>query len=149
SDSNHRITTDYIDYIRLVRYYGYASEGVAMCSPTSTTPGGDLHAWFAFPGSETSPGAPLVYEFVSHNCAPAETTNALNTAGLPWEVPWTLSCTTLGGAACPAGLTAASLGAGLRVAALPPGGAVTIKAEGKAPPAGAELRASNAIVAPS
>lgn len=136
NDGNHRITPSYNDHWRLTTFYGYIDEGVGFCSPVSSRAGGDLHASYAYPGSSAPSGGPVSATFVYSNNGLGSSDGGKVYASLPTEVSnWTISCTSRGGAACPAStyLTPSELRSGRPISPWPPGGGITITVRGTAP----------------
>ena len=135
NDGNHRLTPSLNDHLRAVKFFGYADEEIALCSPqNSTSAGADLQATFTYPGAMVQNGAPLVAEFTFSNNGPGKADGSGIHAVLPPEVTnWVFTCTPSGGAVCPTELIAAALRSGLRVATWPAGGVLTLKAIGTAP----------------
>ena len=134
NDGNHRITPSYNDYRRSVAFFGYVDEGVAFCSPASTTPGGDLQATYSYPGSSAQSGDSLKAEFLFSNNGAGRSDGGSVYVALPAEVAnWNVTCTARGGASCPASLNPDLLRTGQNIASWPAGGGLTLTATGTAP----------------
>lgn len=151
NDGNHRMSTSYVDHLRSTKHLGFNDEGTVFCSPVSSVPGGDLHAYHSYPGPEVVSGTRIQASFVFANNGPGHGNGARVAATVPTTVnDWVVTCTAQGGAACPdAALSAAALRSGLTLTPLPAGGTVTFALSGTAPAlagaAGMELRFGNSI----
>ena len=152
NDSNHRITSSFIDIVRGLRFFGWADEGIAFCSPVATGNGGDLHAYHTFPGDHAVAGSPLLSEHFFTNAGPGDAPNATLHTALPRGLAWDVSCTASYGAVCPTGAQLAAvddLARGVSLANLPAGGVLKLTAKATAPGTPQTLEFASAIDVPS
>ena len=134
NDGNHRITPSYNDYLRSVRFFGYADEGIAFCAPASPEAGADLQTTYVYPGPEVAAGATIQADFIFNNNGPGKGDGGVVHAALPPAVTnWTISCTARNGASCPTSLNVDRLREGQSIATWPAGGGFTVTAVGTAP----------------
>lgn len=145
---NHRFTANWIDIYRSVRFLRYIYEGVAFCSPGSTQPGGDLHAFHTVPNAPTVAGN-LQSEYWYTNAGPGDADGASIIAAMPTSVNWVLNCNAYNGARCPSDLTAAALRTGVPISKFPAGGVVMLTISGTAPSTAREVYYSSAIRPPA
>jgi len=139
NDGNHRLTPSYNDHYRVTKFFGYADEGVAFCSPVKPIAGGDLHASYAYPGASVQSGAAITAEFVFSNNGPGKGDGGSFYAVLPGEVAnWSVTCSSRYGATCPSAssLSASALRNGVALSSWPAGAGVTLTARGNAPQVG-------------
>jgi alpha-tubulin suppressor-like RCC1 family protein len=158
NQGNHRITSNYIDIFRGLRFFGWTDEGIVFCSPVSSINGGDLHAYHTFPGDSVNAGSPMTAECLYNNAGPGNAPGATIHCALPHQVNWTLSCVAKNGATCPAlgdpntnaegTLTQNNLREGINLASFPAGGILTITAKATAPSSSVELIYASAIATP-
>ena len=134
NDGNHRITPSVIDYQRLISFLGYTAEGVALCSPTTTDAGGDLHGWYIYPGPEAQAGSQIYGFFVFTNNGPGDATGGRVYMQVPSEVSnWTM-CTNASDLNCQGiAVDPLSLRTGQIVSPWPAGSTVTVLVKGTAP----------------
>ena len=159
NDSNHRISANYIDIFRAVRFFGWKDEGVTFCSPRSTVKGGDLHAYHAYPGDSVAVGTPITVEFLFANAGPGDAGGAIIYGALDQRTTWTLVCTGLAGGTCPpigdstlnvpGYLTPNNLRDGIGLPGFPAGAVLRITATAHAPGASSELIFGSAVLSPS
>ncbi|MEN9560244.1 MAG: hypothetical protein RLZZ502_1455, partial [Pseudomonadota bacterium] len=156
NDANHRITSDYIDNLRGIRYFGWQNEGVAFCAPTATVSGGDLHAYHSYPGDTVQAGSLMVSEHFFSNGGPGHAHGTTIYAAFDPKANWTWSCEAKFGAVCPSlptGSTAnLDLKLGLKVATFPAGGVLVLKGIANAPTGlnlGTTLSFASSITPPS
>ena len=64
NDGNHRISPSYVDYLRSIRFFGYADEGIAFCTPASIDAGGDVQTANIYPGAEVASGDPIQAQYI-------------------------------------------------------------------------------------
>jgi uncharacterized membrane protein YgcG len=134
NDGNHRITPSYNDYQRSIRFFGYADEGIAFCSPTSTNPGGDLQATYTYPGTTVQSGTPVTAEFLFGNNGAGQGDGGSIYIALPPEVlNWSVTCVARYGASCPSTSDLTRLREGQGITTWPAGGTLTLTATGTAP----------------
>jgi alpha-tubulin suppressor-like RCC1 family protein len=134
NDGNHRITPSYIDYQRSIRFFGFADEGVAFCTPASTDSGGDVQTANVYPGAEVVTGSPIQAEYVFANNGPGRSDFGMIYMALPTNVPdWVVTCVSKNGAVCPQNLNPDRLREGQQVLTWPAGGILTLTANGTAP----------------
>src|SRR5207302_9261177 len=125
----------YNDYLRSIRFFGYADEGIAFCAPASTEAGADLQSTYIYPGTEVAAGAALQADFVYNNNGPGKGDGGVIHAALPIAVNWTVKCVARNGASCPESLDPNRLREGQTIATWPAGGGFTVTATGNAPAA--------------
>jgi alpha-tubulin suppressor-like RCC1 family protein len=134
NDGNHRITPSYNDYQRSIRFFGFADEGIAFCSPIGPDPGGDLQATFSYPGASLKAGDPVTVEFlVSNNGAGAGGGATVHALLAPEVIDWSVTCEARNGALCPAALAIDPLREGAVIGSWPAGGSLRFTARGIAP----------------
>ena len=131
TDPNHRITPNWIDIYRNVRFFGFVYEGVAFCSPMSSQPGGDLQAFNTYPGDAANAGDALKSDYWFANAGPGAADGATIVAVMPPN--WSAACTGYNGAQCPSQLDVDALRQGVAVPQLPAGGVLRLTATGQAP----------------
>ena len=158
NQGNHRITSNWIDILRGVRFFGWSNEGIAFCSPNASIAGGDLHAYHTYPGDSVTAGSKMTAECVYNNAGPGAANGASLYCALPHQVNWTLKCSASQGAVCPVigdnasnvdgTLTPDNLRLGVDVASFPAGGVIHITATATAPDQSAELIFASAIQQP-
>jgi uncharacterized membrane protein YgcG len=158
NQGNHRITSNWIDILRGVRFFGWTNEGIAFCSPNASIAGGDLHAYHTYPGDSVTAGSKMTAECVYNNAGPGTANGASLYCALPHQVNWTLKCSASQGAVCPVigdnatnadgTLTQDNLRLGVDVASFPAGGIIHITATATAPDQSAELIFASAIQQP-
>src|SRR5262249_52456808 len=106
NDGNHRLTPSYNDYRRSIRYFDFADEGIAFCSPAGTATIADLQASYSYPGASVQGGDALSVEFLFSNNGTGPANGGGIYALLPPEVAnWSITCASRLGASCPGGLT--------------------------------------------
>ena len=172
NQGNHRITSNYIDIFRGLRFFGWTDEGIAFCSPVSSISGGDLQAYHTYPGDSVNAGDRMTAECIFNNAGPGHAHGATIHCALPPQVEWALTCVAKHGALCPASdasgdggsgeqggdgsvtsaasavLTQNNLREGINLTSFPAGGVVTITAKATAPNRSTELFYASAIAAP-
>ena len=158
NQGNHRITSNYIDIFRGLRFFGWTDEGTVFCSPVSSINGGDLHAYHTYPGDSVIAGSKMTAECLFNNAGPGNAPGATIHCALPHQINWTLSCVAKNGATCPAlgnpsinaegTLTQNNLREGINLTSFPAGGVITITATATAPSSSAELIFASAIAQP-
>jgi hypothetical protein len=158
NQGNHRITSNYIDIFRGLRFFGWTNEGTVFCSPIANINGGDLHAYHTYPGDSVTAGSKITAECLFNNAGPGNAPGATIHCALPHQVNWTLSCIAKNGATCPAlgnpsinaegTLTQNNLREGINLTSFPAGGVITITATATAPSSSAELIFASAIAQP-
>ncbi len=158
NQGNHRISSNWIDILRGVRFFGWTNEGIVFCSPSASIPGGDLHAYHTYPGDSIVAGSKMTAECVYNNAGPGAANAASLYCALPHQVNWTLKCVASQGAVCPAigdnavnadgTLTPDNLRLGVEVANFPAGGIIHLTATATAPDQSVELSFASAIQEP-
>ena len=158
NQGNHRITSNYIDIFRGLRFFGWTDEGIVFCSPVSSINGGDLQAYHTFPGDSVNAGSKMTAECLYNNAGPGNAPGATIHCALPYQVNWTLTCVAKNGATCPAlgnptlnaegTLTQDNLREGINLTSVPAGGIITITAKATAPSNSVELIYASAIATP-
>ncbi|MBK9608607.1 MAG: hypothetical protein IPO58_20020 [Betaproteobacteria bacterium] len=143
NDGNHRITPSYVDYQRSIRFFGYADEGIAFCTPAATDSGGDVQTANIYPGTEVVSGNPIQAQYIYSNNGPGRSDFAFIYMALPANVlDWTVTCVAKNFAVCPQNLHPDRLREGQQVLTWPAGGVLTLTANGTAPtvPSGGDAR---------
>ena len=134
NDGNHRITPSFVDYQRSIRFFGFADEGVAFCTPASADSGGDVQTANIYPGGEVVSGTAIQAQYIYANNGPGRSDFGMIYMALPSNVlDWNVTCVGKNGAVCPQNLNPDRLREGQQVLTWPAGGILTLTANGTAP----------------